>query len=216
MDEDHPLAPFLQEELPPLGLDPETYGPYLLGLLPVDHGAIADDNPGAEEEEWEGVLELLQASSESHSDDMDAWQSLKKKVEERYRQHLAEARQKKADEDAQRQEAAKNALQAAPKKEEKEAPKKSSAMDDEAKKAILAQYAYEAEDNEEEDGADSGPVNANKEAAKLATIENARELRKHKTATKKEEQQKTKQQKEDKKKLKEERRNRATKGERRR
>ena len=66
MDEDHFLASFLEERLPTLGLDAETYGPYLLGLLPMieegatvpDHGdGNANDNDGDDDEEWNGVLE---------------------------------------------------------------------------------------------------------------------------------------------------------------
>ncbi|CAB9523247.1 Sel1 repeat containing 1 [Seminavis robusta] len=221
MDEDHFLASFLGEKLPTLGLDPETYGPYLLGLLPADDEALLDgndvddNNSGADDEEWDGVLELLQASSESHSDDVDAWQALKKELQDRYRTHLVEAKNQKAEEDAQRLEAAKIAAAAIPEETKKE-EKKSSVIDEEAKKAMLARFAYENDDEDEDEEGELAHVNVNKEAAKQQSLENAKELRKVKGQTKKEEQQKTKQAKQDKIKLKEERRNRANKGERKR
>lgn len=222
MDEDHFLTSFLEEKLPALGLDAETYGPYLLGLLPMEEAALLDDGgrtEGTDDDEWNGVLELLQASSESHSDDMEAWQALKKELLKRYQELLADARERKAEADARRQEAAKLVVAGIPEaKKEGKSEKKSFAIDEEAKKLMLARYAYEEEEenSEDDDGGDSGNVNANKEAAKQATIEGAKDIRKQPVQTKKEEQQKTKQAKQDKVTLKDERRKRATKGERKR
>jgi hypothetical protein len=221
MDEDHFLTSFLEEKLPTVGLDAETYGPYLLVLLPMEEAALLDDGgrtEGADDDEWNGVLELLQASSESHSDDIEAWQALKKELLERYQELLADAKERKAEAEARRQEAAKLVLAEIPKaKKEDKSEKKNSAIDEKAKKVMLARYAYEEDEaSEEEEGGDAGNVNANKEAAKQATIEGTKDMRKQNVQAKKEEQQKTKQAKQDKVKLKEERRKRATKGERKR
>jgi hypothetical protein len=214
-DEDHFLAPLLSERLAALGLDAETYGPYLTGLLPGD----AEENEGAEEDEWNGVLELLQASSETHSDDIDAWQDLKKELLEKHEEYKAHLKKVKAEEEAKRQEAARKAVVSIPDDGEgpakKETTNKSSALDDQAKKDLLARYAYEQEGDEEELGDGDAPV-SNKEAAKQADLEKARELRSKKTQTKREEQQKTKEAKLEKIKLKEERRKRTTRGERKR
>jgi hypothetical protein len=221
MDEDHFLASFLEEKLPALGLDAETYGPYLLGLLPMEEAALLDDGgrtEGADDDEWHGVLELLQASSESHSDDMEAWQALKRDLLKRYQELLADARERKAEADARLLGAAKLVVASiSDTKKEDKSEKKSSAIDEEAKRVMIARYAYEGdEDSEEEEGGDSGNVNANKQAAKQATIEGTKDVRKQNVQTKKDEQQKSKQAKQDKIKLKEERRKRATKGERKR
>ncbi|EJK54320.1 hypothetical protein THAOC_26064, partial [Thalassiosira oceanica] len=56
----HHLDRYLETALPALGLDAETYGPYLTGS---DEGDV----------ELDDIIELFQASSESHSDDDEAW-----------------------------------------------------------------------------------------------------------------------------------------------
>jgi len=213
MDEDHFLTSFLEEKLPTLGLDAETYGPYLMGLLPSDE----NEQEGADEEEWGGVLELLQASSETHSDNMDAWQELKQLVLERTKEHLVELekRKEKAAEEARQREAELVKIPVVSTDAAAAEKKKKSAMDDAAKKAILRQYAYEADDpdGEEEEG---GAVNVNKQSAQQLLAEKSQEMRSQKTTTKKDEQVKTKEAKQAKVNAKEERRNRATKGERKR
>ena len=76
----------------------------------MDDAVLAGANEEKDEDEWDGVMELLQASSESHSDDEESWKNLKEEVLERYQQHLTQERDRKAKEDAQRQEEAKNAF----------------------------------------------------------------------------------------------------------
>ena len=66
--EQHPnLLPFLQQRLPELGLDEETYAPYVLGTT-------------EDEEELTEVVQLLQASSESHAEEEEIWESLRKDI----------------------------------------------------------------------------------------------------------------------------------------
>lgn len=215
MDEDHYLAPFLQEKLPELGLDAETYGTYLLGLLPLDD---LENEEGADEEEWDGVLELLQASSETHSEDENAWKELKQQVLKEHEKYMEKQKKLKAEEEAKRQEEIKKPIIQLPPPEAEEAnaaAKKKAAIDDQAKKELLARYAYE---NDDEEIAETSEVPAidNKATAQQANVDKARELRNQQSTTKKEEQIKTKQERVEKQKLKEERRKRATKGERKR
>ena len=77
-DEEHALTEFLSQRLPQLGLDAETYAPYLLPLLNADE---------KDDDEWNGVLELLQASSETHSDDDTAWNALRVDIETAWQDH---------------------------------------------------------------------------------------------------------------------------------
>jgi len=76
-DEDHYLFEYLSTTLPTLGLDPETYGPYVTGLFPLDDDDVDDDN---NEEELNGMVELLQSSSETHSDDEEVWGTLTNEI----------------------------------------------------------------------------------------------------------------------------------------
>lgn len=222
MNEDHYLTPFLEEKLPQLGLDAETYGNYLCGLLPAADGYPLlgeEGNNGADEEEWNGVLELLRASSETHSDDDKVWNELKEEILQKYAEYQEEQKRKKEKEEIKRQEAMKIPVVPIPEGEEaiKERAKKNTAIDDQAKKDLLARFAYEDDEDDHENNGDApAPVIDNKAAAQQANIEKARELRKQSATTKKEEQMKTKQERLEKQKLKEERRKRTQKGERKR
>jgi hypothetical protein len=211
-DEDkHVLAPFLTSRLPQLGLDYETYGPYVLPLL-------ADEE--VDEDEWESVVELLQASSESHGDDEQAWKDLRVQIEEAWRNHKlaldeqeAEFKQNQATRlqeeiEREREIAVEAALM---EKDRKEKP--AVVEQDAARKALVARFAYDIPD---EDDADNEGVLSNKEVAAQAKLEQAQGLRQQKVTTKREEQQKTAKARVDKANAKEERRARATKGERKR
>lgn len=213
-DEIHALAPFLEERLPALGLDFETYGAYILPLL---------TDSEEDEEEWETVMELLQASSETHSDDDEAWVQLKKDIEEAWGKHCQEValqeekehveRQKEIDEQiAHEREIAQQA--ALEQKEKSVLEDKHQQDDDDAKLALVSRFGYEEPDAVDDTEADA-PV-TNRELAKQLDADKARELRSHKHATKREEQQKTAESKRNKLQAKEERRKRATKGERKR
>jgi hypothetical protein len=63
-DEVHYLDEYLTEILPQLGLDVETYGPYVTGYANEDE----DTDDGMDD-----LIELLRASSESHGDDDASW-----------------------------------------------------------------------------------------------------------------------------------------------
>lgn len=71
---EHPLTPFLSERFPQLGLDFETYGPYVTGALDVNE----DDDDALE-----GIMDLLRSSSESHCDDDAVWTELRVEIERR-------------------------------------------------------------------------------------------------------------------------------------
>lgn len=209
----HELAPFLQERLPALGLDYDTYGAYVLPLL-------TSGEEVADEDEWESVMELLQASSESHTDDDEAWVQLRSDIErvwKEYRdrkslQEASAALDERMQLQKQIEEERKRISEAASK-----SPPTAKKPDDAAKRALLDRFGYE--DPDEDGKAASGdaeePV-SNREVAKLMDLAKARAMREHKGATKREEQQKTALARKNKMDLKEERRKRATKGERKR
>mmetsp|Transcript_3370 Transcript_3370/g.4878 ORF Transcript_3370/g.4878 Transcript_3370/m.4878 type:complete len:83 (-) Transcript_3370:818-1066(-) len=75
MSDDHFLSEFLESRLPELGLDFETYGPYVMGVV----GSDGEDDQ--DEGSLDDILELLKASSETRSDDDDAWDNLKKEIQ---------------------------------------------------------------------------------------------------------------------------------------
>ena len=228
MEEKRPnLHKLLQERLPALGLDAEMYGPYVWG----DEDADSDDDDKDDDELQEVVLGVLQASSETHAEDDGVWLELIQQIHasnkldsqlkrEQREKHLQETKTK-MEEDLAR---AKLEEQSKPKPVE---AKKSSAVDDEQKRILLAKYGYD-EPAEEEEGSGFGgnasgaakksasaPTTANnKDAAKVAYMEKSKELRGAQKATKAEERKKTKEQKANKAQLKEARRKRATKGER--
>lgn len=203
------LVAFLEERLPQLGLDGETYGMYVLGT--------------SDDEELEEIMQLLQASSEvDDDDDEQVWIQLTKDIQEKLKLDL----QLKEDKERQKREQNKALLeeQLAQAKEQLQytepttTTKKThtnSAIDDATKKALLSRFAYDQDDDEEDLEESDAPL-TNREVAAMASQEQAKELRSHKVQTKKEEQQKTKEQKNSKQQLKEERRKRTQKGERKR
>lgn len=70
MSDEHYLDSYLAEILPALGLDAETYAPYVT--------ADNDDDDGGDG--LDDIIELLKASSETHSEDDDAWENFRKEV----------------------------------------------------------------------------------------------------------------------------------------
>ena len=88
-DDNHYLNDFLEQRLPAIGLDFETYGPYITGglLFPNELDESSEFSP-EQEEELTNVLDLLLASSETHSDDVDLFHnSLRSELLERREQH---------------------------------------------------------------------------------------------------------------------------------
>ena len=234
MAEDHPHRPnlhnLLRERLPQLGLDADMYGPYIWG----DEDDQAEDERD-DDELSEVVLGVLQASSETHSDDDNVWVNLIEDIKkannldaelrrQEREKHLQETKTK-MEEDLAR---AKLEEQEQIVEEEK---KKSSQVDDEQKRILMQRYGYdkiEDEDTGSGFGANSSGAKAkkssaaaatttatnNKDAAKAAYAEKSREMRNAQKSTKAEERKKTKEQKNSKAALKEARRKRAQKGER--
>ena len=230
MEEKRPnLYKLLQERLPALGLDAEMYGPYVWGDEDAD--SDDDDDDKDDDELQEVVIGVLQASSETHADDDDVWKELIENIHaankldsqlrrEQREKHLQETKTKMEED-----------LARAKLEEQEHQPieqKKSSQVDDEQKRILMARYGYD-EPAEEDEGSGFGgnsssakksaPAAAttvnNRDAAKAAYLEKSRELRGAQKTTKAEERKKTKEQKANKAQLKEARRKKAQKGERR-
>ena len=93
--ETHYLTPYLTSFLPTVGIDPETYIPYITGFSKDndehDNGDNNDDLEALDE-----LMELLQASSESHSDDESVWKKLRGEILRRGKIHREELRLQKA------------------------------------------------------------------------------------------------------------------------
>mmetsp|Transcript_23201 Transcript_23201/g.54719 ORF Transcript_23201/g.54719 Transcript_23201/m.54719 type:complete len:208 (-) Transcript_23201:2287-2910(-) len=205
----HHLDRYLETALPALGLDAETYGPYLTGS---DEGDV----------ELDDIIELFQASSESHSDDDEAWTKFKHDIigrrreflsaeNERREQEASNIKKKKAEElqkeiDASQQnavelEARKIALLETAKLENMPAEKA----------ALMAKFGYE------DDGEGSTQkVPTNKDHAVAVNLANAQKARNLNKTTKLEEQKKTKAAKQSRDEKKEQRRMKSTKHERKR
>ena len=223
MTENKQLSDYLNEKLPGLSLDTETYIPYIIGCLEQ----FQDD------EELDEIIDLLQASSETHSDDEEIWPKLKQDILALHRGHKEGLEQTKKQESEERKE-----MEARKKKEEmeeanRERERKRLADEekarknelDPAKKALLAQYAYDVSETYDNDGkiVDSGGKDgdeeggsSNRATAEKMNKERSQQLKGAHSVTKKDERAKTKQAKVDKIDKKEERRNRARKGERKR
>jgi RNA polymerase-binding transcription factor DksA len=220
----HPnLYNFLCERLPQLGLDVETYGPYIWGGTDDDNNDT-DDSTGItkDKEEWEQVMELLQASSETHSDDDTVWKELLLEMQEKIRldasmnkqehDRFVQEKKKQWEDDLAKAKLEQEQKHHQPKEEKK----LSSAIDDETKKILMQRYGYDEPDEDPGDVMQATSITTNKQAAEAANLEKAKELRKTKVQTKQEEQRKTKEQRLQKEKAKEERRKRTQKGERKR
>ena len=78
MSEEHYLDSYLAEILPSLGLDAETYAPY-----------VTADNDDDDDHNFDDIIELLKASSETHSDDDDAWANFRKEVIKRRQDYIS-------------------------------------------------------------------------------------------------------------------------------
>lgn len=77
IENEHPLFSLLQERLPLLGLDVETYTPYVLALFPIPASPTifsmheVNDSTNSEIEGWDDVVELLLASSDENLSEED-------------------------------------------------------------------------------------------------------------------------------------------------
>lgn len=239
------LGTLLESRLPALGLDFETYGPYILPLLhyhpTTNNTALILDVSNEDDEEWDDVLELLRASSETHGDDQQSFCELRSDIIKLWNRHLLERMEKLKEQNEMKLKELSDQLvrdgqlaQAAAalelEKKDIEGQRKASSSKDEATKALIERYGYADNDSDEEHPGTKGSGNAknktelsseevvlsNKEYAAMQEKEKAQELRSKKTVTKREEQQKTKESTKLKEEAKEERRKRAIKGERKR
>lgn len=87
------LHSYLNETLPTLGLDPETYSPYVMGCLAANDGGNDDEE---NLEDLDQIMELLCASSETHSDDdTGVWDQFKSEVLKRHEEYRNILREKK-------------------------------------------------------------------------------------------------------------------------
>lgn len=77
MSEEHYLDSYLAEILPALGLDVETYAPYV---------TTADTD---EDSDFDEIIELLKASCESDGEDDDAWDNFKKEILRRREEYIS-------------------------------------------------------------------------------------------------------------------------------
>mmetsp|Transcript_19008 Transcript_19008/g.27068 ORF Transcript_19008/g.27068 Transcript_19008/m.27068 type:complete len:209 (-) Transcript_19008:471-1097(-) len=206
-EDQHYLDTYLADILPKLGLDFDTYGPYVTG---------AD-----EEDDLDDIIDLLRASSESHSDDEDSWTDLKLQIENRRKDYIAgeEKRKNLAALEAERLEkerlqreieiAKSNALEV----EQRMEAKKLETMSAD-KLALLDKFGYEVED--EEGGEEDTGVTTNRDHAANKSAEHSQKLRSTNQPSKAQLRAETTKAKADKNAKKEERRKRAAKGERKR
>lgn len=207
------ITPFITEQLTALGLDYEAYGPYVIPLL----------ENREDDDEWDSILELLQASSETYSDNETVWKQLKTDLQRRWKELSDNKEQEEETRNAQAEKEYQIQLEkereasrlAQIEREEREAEAREKAKEtDDVKKALVARFGYEDdEDGGEGNGED---IASNREVAAQATLDKARENRSQHVQSKKEEQKKTAQAKVAKAQAKEDRRKRATKGERKR
>mmetsp|Transcript_13205 Transcript_13205/g.23956 ORF Transcript_13205/g.23956 Transcript_13205/m.23956 type:complete len:224 (-) Transcript_13205:206-877(-) len=211
------LMEYLEDALPALGLEAETYGPYMTGY------ADGDDE---DEDTLDDLIELLRASSETHSDDEDAWTAFRAEIIKRKEDFIA-SQQTKKEEDSlmlkkKEEERLKKDIELArdaeAAREAAELAKETKEMDP-AKKALLDQYAYDQESQYDDEGnlvvdeEEDAPLSNRKFAAQQSQ-EQRDELKKGSGVTKRQSQEATAKAKMDKNRQKEERRKRATKGER--
>ena len=93
-DENHYLKSYLSTTLPNYGLDPETYGPYVTGLFPIDPEEYENE---IDDDEMTNLLELLKSSSETYDDDSDGdvWDTLRNELIQRRNVFLQQELEKK-------------------------------------------------------------------------------------------------------------------------
>ena len=220
------LSAFLQVRLVELGLDYDTYGPYVLGI------EVGNDNDEEAQEEIEQVCQLLQASSESetYADDDAIWVELGQQIlhhmqldnddklamqqaiiqfeKQQLQDQLALAKQEQQVDNPKHETTTTTTASSSTSK---------SSIDDAAKKAMLQRFAYEQDDDGigGATGDEGSGVVTNKQVAQQVNMAKAQELKSKKGVhTKREEQIKTKDDRANKAQAKEDRKKRAVKGER--
>ena len=228
--EEHPLLTLLlNERLPTLGLDVETYGPYIVALFPTT--STPSDEMVDELEGWDEILELLQASSELQDLEINVWEQLKVDLISTWQSYRMQQDEQQKVKMLEKEQNLQKMLELECDIAKMNAEAKgnnfmgtsnsnnNSSIDEATKRALLNRFGYEDDENYDEDG---GATNK----TKTDTIENTnittpststKQQQQHPpVTTKREEQQKTKAAQQQKVDAKEERRKRTTKGERRR
>ena len=238
----HPRRPhlhhLLQDSLPKLGLDCETYGPYVWGDEDDDD---SDDDKDVDELK-DLVLGVLQASSETHSEDDDVWTDL---IEQIIKANELDSKRRRESKDRHLQETktrleedlAKAKLeeqQQQPEEEDDKNNEKSPEQqkaDAEAKRQLMERFGYELDDDDEQTNknASGGGGKKSSSSAKTATTatattnrdvaaahnsEKSKAMKNQSKTTKADERKITKQNRSNKEEKKEARRKKAVKGER--
>ena len=238
----HPRRPhlhhLLQDSLPKLGLDCETYGPYVWGDEDDDD---SDDDKDVDELK-DLVLGVLQASSETHSEDDDVWTDLieqiikaneldSKRRRESKDRHLQETKTKLEEDLAK---AKLEEQQQQPEEEDDKNNEKSPEQqkaDAEAKRQLMERFGYELDEDDEQpnknaSGGGGGKKSSSAKTATTATAttnrdvaaahnsEKSKAMKNQSKTTKADERKITKQNRSNKEEKKEARRKKAVKGER--
>ena len=239
----HPRRPhlhhLLQDSLPKLGLDCETYGPYVWGDEDDDD---SDDDKDVDELKVL-VLGVLQASSETHSEDDDVWTDLieqiikaneldSKRRRESKDRHLQETKTKLEEDLAK---AKLEEQQQQPEEEDDKNNEKSPEQqkaDAEAKRQLMERFGYELDDDDEQTNknasgggggkkssssaktATTATATTNRDVAAAHNSEKSKAMKNQSKTTKADERKITKQNRSNKEEKKEARRKKAVKGER--
>jgi len=221
-DDGHYLDGYLAAILPELGLDFDTYAPYVTGY--AEDNEEEDDDDALDE-----LIALLRASSETRGEDDAAWEELKAEIARRRREHAAgeSARREMQALEIQATTATnlqkeialaqRNAVEMEARKQKELADGRPENMSAE-KRAMLDQFGYE-DDGEPEPGqgvGDSGKLTTNRDHAAAQVRQETEKKKTAGTQSKAEERKKTKQAKLDKLAKKEERRKKTAKKERQR
>ena len=227
MSEEHPLLTLLlNERLPELGLDVETYGPYIVALFPLSD--TIGDEVVDEIEGWDEILELLQASTEIQDLEEHVWEQLKVDLLSTWRSYREGQIEQQKVKQLEKEQNLKKILELERDMAKMNAEAKvsdptetsngnNSSTNDATKLALLNRFAYEEDENDDGDKGVEGTTNKTKAESTDKNHTTPSTTPKHPpVTTKREEQQKTKAAQQQKIDAKEERRKRAMKGERRR
>ncbi|KAL3816102.1 hypothetical protein ACHAXA_004527 [Cyclostephanos tholiformis] len=221
MSDDHYLDSYLTEILPALGLDAETYAPYVTGY--------ANNNSDDDGESLDELIELLRESSEIDGED-DAWENFRKEISLRRQDYLAEVDLRKelsvleiqaathANLQKEIELSQKNALEIDARKQVQLVNDKPENMSAE-KIALIRKFGYEDSDDDAQRGHDDGDTeapNTNHDQAAALLLQKAQKLKSAPKQTKNDARQETKKMKADKNAKKEARRKKAEKRERQR
>ena len=91
----HYLSSYLSTALPSLGLDFDTYGPYVFGTIttdPDDDDAATDFDEN-DTEELDSIIDLLRSSSETHSDADAVWTTFRSDIIRLTKEHHQQSEQ---------------------------------------------------------------------------------------------------------------------------